>query len=308
MNQRKSKPRKPSQNGCYFWEVRGSSAKLYLIGTVHLVPKSFFPLRDEIMKAFEECRNLVVEVAPSEDSDEGINITDDIVYNSNYTYEEGDSLYNHFPREKVIRLRNYLLKNGFCSKEIAKRFYKLKPPAVKALLLDGIIKKGGIEKQHIGIDYYLMEKAREMNKNILGLETAEFQIELLNKLHSRTIYEEGSDYRADGVSSETLGILDKGWFFKFRYLIIPSLALGARARISRDLYKSEKFIIKSRKYLLSKENPLVGKRDEEMFNKIEGFLRVEDSYFVAVGAMHLLGEGSIIDRLKGSGYDVRRRL
>lgn len=40
--------------------------------------------------------------------------------------------------------------------------------------------------------------------------------------------------------------------------------------------------------------------------KIENLLKNNDSYFVAVGAAHLIGDGSIIDRLDKKGYKVTR--
>lgn len=61
-----------------------------------------------------------------------------------------------------------------------------------------------------------------------------------------------------------------------------------------------------RKKLMANGDPLLGHRDEEMYKKIEKFLITRDSYFVAVGAAHLIGEGSIIDKLQKHGYEVVR--
>lgn len=58
--------------------------------------------------------------------------------------------------------------------------------------------------------------------------------------------------------------------------------------------------------MIVKGSPLLGSRDEEMCKKIEKYLKIKDSYFVAVGAAHLIGDCSIIDRLEKNGYEVSR--
>nr|WP_298837082.1 TraB/GumN family protein [uncultured Clostridium sp.] len=107
---------------------------MYLNGTVHLVQKNFFPLKERILNCLYKYNNFVLEV-----KDESINnviiITNDIIYNNDYIYEDGDSLYNHFPKDKIINLRRYLVKNKLCSREIERKFYKLKPEVIEILLL-----------------------------------------------------------------------------------------------------------------------------------------------------------------------------
>lgn len=95
------------RKGSFLWEVKGGNAKLFLKGTVHMVPKNFFPLKDEIMHRFDECRNLVLEAIVEVNTPNSIKITKDIVNNKDYIYEDGDSLYNHFPR---MAFKTYMVK------------------------------------------------------------------------------------------------------------------------------------------------------------------------------------------------------
>lgn len=308
MSQSNSKIIEQNKKGSFLWEVEGGSAKMYLKGTVHILPKSFFPLKDEIMNRFDECRNYVLEVILDESEVEGIKITDDIIYNKEYIYEDGDSLYNHFSKDKVIKLRKYLVKNNICSKDIARKFYKLKPSTVEALIINGISNKIGIDKECIGIDYYLMKRAKKMKKNILELETKEYQQELISKTFNKSgkfnksIKHTALNNVTKELEEDKLSILDQGWFTRFVGLRVVPFIEREKVELFGSLYGNDNII----KKMNTKDNPLMGNRNEEMFNKIKEYLKEKDSYFVAVGAAHLIGEGGIIERLEQIGYEVNR--
>ncbi len=51
---------------------------------------------------------------------------------------------------------------------------------------------------------------------------------------------------------------------------------------------------------------LIYKRNRNMTLKIEGFLRTSGTYFVVVGAAHLLGDRGIIQLLKEKGFNVEQ--
>jgi len=299
------------RKGNFLWEVKGENAKMYLNGTVHLVPKSFFPLKNKIINSLDECRNFVLEVK-DDDTRDVIAITNDIIYNKDYIYEDGDSLYNHFPKDKIINLRNYLVKNKLCSKEIASKFYKLKPEVIETLLSNERYNQAGLDQEHIGIDSYLLKRAIGMNKNILGLETLEFQMKILAKI-GITIPEKNTKDVDNNFSGNIkflekikLPILERRWFSNFKIQKMNPWILGIQVKTSGNLYNNEKLIRKLRKKSISNGSPLIGNRDEEMCKKIEHFLKMKDSYFIAVGAAHLIGEDSIIDRLEKKGYKVIR--
>ncbi|GEM_PF-6107666 len=310
MNENNFKSINKHRKGNFLWEVKGGNAKMYLNGTVHMVPKSFFPLKDEIINSLDECRNFVLEIKDACIRD-GISITNDIIHNKDYIYEDGDSLYNHFPKNKIINLRNYLVNNKLCTKEIANKFYKLKPEVVETLLSNERYNQAGLDQEHIGIDSYLMKRAMGMNKNILELETLEYQMEILDKL-SITIAQK-TVKKIDNKSSVNINkkfeiiklpILERGWFSNFKIQKMSPWLLGIQAKSSGSLYNNEELIRTLRKKSISSGSPLFGNRDKEMCKKIEKFLKIKDSYFIAVGAAHLIGEGSIIDILEKKGYEI----
>lgn len=51
---------------------------------------------------------------------------------------------------------------------------------------------------------------------------------------------------------------------------------------------------------------LIYERNRNMVSKIEEFLRTKETYFVVVGAGHLVGKKGIIEMLRGKGYPVEQ--
>ncbi|MGZ3595181.1 MAG: TraB/GumN family protein, partial [Syntrophales bacterium] len=51
---------------------------------------------------------------------------------------------------------------------------------------------------------------------------------------------------------------------------------------------------------------LIYKRNSNMAQKIDGYLNTNKTYFVVVGAAHLLGDKGIIQLLKDKGYSVEQ--
>lgn len=309
MSQSKLKSKQSEKKGSFLWEVKGGTAKMYLNGTVHMVPKNFFPLKNEIMNSFDECNNLVLEIIMEEISLNTINITDDIINNKDYIYEDGDSLYNHFSKEKIMDLRDYLVKNKLCSPNIARKFYKLKPEVIQEVIINGFYNKTGIDQEHIGIDNFFVKRAKAMKKKVLELENEKFQKEILSQWFKTTTIGKGYE-KSNGLikkyeMKENYTILE-GKFMRFISLKMIPWVFNLGVRTGGSLYGNEELIKKQRKKLLAKKNPILGNRDEEMCEKIVKLLNTKDSYFVAVGAMHLIGEGSIIDRLEKKGYEVVR--
>ena len=60
------------------------------------------------------------------------------------------------------------------------------------------------------------------------------------------------------------------------------------------------------KRLASIFEKVVYERNGKMALKIEDFLRTRETYFVIVGAGHLVGDRGIIEILKGKGYLVEQ--
>ena len=152
-----------------------------------------------------------------------------------------------------------------------------------------------------------------MSKNILELESKEYQMKILAKLDKTSAKKDDKEVDNKSIANtakkldpEKLPILNSSRFSKLMNQRMRPWIVGIKAKAYGNLYGNEKFIKRMRRIVVSSGSPLIGNRDEEMCKKIEGFLKIKDSYFIAVGAMHLIGEGSIIDRLEKKGYEISR--
>ena len=62
---------------------------------------------------------------------------------------------------------------------------------------------------------------------------------------------------------------------------------------------------------LQKENPesykpMIKDRNDEMVKKIEGYFKEDETYTIAVGALHFFGDDGIVKLMENKGYTVTR--
>jgi uncharacterized protein YbaP (TraB family) len=140
-----------------------------------------------------------------------------------------------------------------------------------------------------GIDYYFLKKS-EGKKKILELETAEFQISLFNKLSSdeQELYLYYTLTYLDQLEKE-IEKLKNAWLAGDYQTVELLMLSGSLLGDPRLLPLYEK---------------LFYERNKNMASKIEEFLKTSNTYFVVVGAGHLVGKDGIIELLKKKGYSV----
>jgi uncharacterized protein YbaP (TraB family) len=143
---------------------------------------------------------------------------------------------------------------------------------------------------NLGIDKYFLTKA-DGKKKIFELESLDYQIGLLSAL---------SDKDQESFLIYTLKDLK---------LMGEELSKLIQAWISGDAKGMESLLTKSISEdagLSSIFDKLVYERNKTMALKIEDFLRTKETYFVIIGAGHLVGDQGIIEILKGKGYLIEQ--
>lgn len=280
----------------YFWHISYGNASMYLLGTIHMVPKSFFPLPRSVLTPFHNAKYLVCEVDISQHTSPPMAISDTLLEDATLTYPPGESLYHYFDRKKIHKLRNFLHKQGICTPQLYNHFYKLKPQVIYAMTTQAIYNRSGIDPTRIGIDHMLLNLATKLKKPILELESMAFQEQLLADCY-------------DISSCSAIG--DSSLF------TIP-LSTGRALKKIKDASHYLKTISKkglwAYKYvdtvsqLVPPDHPLLGTRNKSMADKLGSYLQTDDSYFVAIGALHLHGKGNVLERLEAKGYTIRKIL
>jgi len=141
-----------------------------------------------------------------------------------------------------------------------------------------------------GIDKYFLSKA-EGKKKILELESLDYQIDLLSHFSDKEqelflIY----TLKDLNIMEQELDKLTQAW--------TTGDTKGMESILTRSVSEDKR--------LSPIFEKLIYERNRKMVSKIEDLLRTKETYFVIVGAGHLVGNRGIIEVLKGKGYFVEQ--
>ncbi|MFA9558560.1 TraB/GumN family protein [Evansella sp. AB-rgal1] len=268
-----------------FYKVEETSNTVYLLGSIHVGSEDIYPLHENIEEAFAESDYLAVEVDISDLNElEMMQLLQEIG-----VYMDGRSLSQVIGDDHFEKLTTLLSPYGY--DDFVLNMFK--PFIVQDLLSVSAASEAGFDPDY-GIDMYFLEKA-EGNMEIISLETYEDQLQLGTILSEETQVEElitAIDTFDQGLEElETLMNIwrtgDEDSLLEYRVM---------------DESRSEDY----QEYLYA----LMDERDYEMAGKVEEFILgdANETYFVVVGAMHLVGDTSIIGLLKERGYEIQAGL
>jgi hypothetical protein len=242
--------------------------------------KEIYPLREEIEEAFRLSDVLAVEANVNDVS--GIDMQKMM---SAAFYPEGDSLERHISGETLERIKKEFDPLGMPSQLVIRQ-----KPWFLALTLTSLkLVQSGLDPAY-GIDVYFLSKAQGQKK-IRELESIDYQIDLLSGF---------SDSEQEAFLRYTLNDLSS--FEKNIDILITDWKNGD----VRGMESVNEQGIKDDRAAASIYEKLIYERNRNMVRKIEDFLKTNETYFVIVGAGHLVGEKGIVEILKSKGYQVRQ--
>jgi uncharacterized protein YbaP (TraB family) len=141
-----------------------------------------------------------------------------------------------------------------------------------------------------GIDVYFLSKAQG-KKKILELESVDYQIELLSGF---------SDEEQEIFLYSTM--MNSNIIRNDINMILEAWTTGNAGGIESILEKSMRVDAD----MTAIAEKMIYKRNRNMSSKIEEFLKTEKTYFVVVGAGHLVGKDGIVEILKTQGYHIEQ--
>lgn len=262
----------------FMWKVEKDGNTVYMLGSIHVASEAMYPLRDEIIDAFMEADHLAVEIDFTTEEE----LTGYV--ESVSTYTDGTNLQNHVSEETYQYLGELLVELGLPP-------YALDNfrPWFASLILDDYRREDSEYKPELGIDEYFMKLAVESKLPIIGLESSKSQLDMLSGFSDR-IQEDmlvGSII-SYYVEEEPVKDLSDMWI---NGDVETLTAMANETKKDEEYYKA----------MLEDRNVL-------MAEKIDGFLRSDKSetYFVVVGALHMVGEHGLVTLLEQKGYTVTR--
>ena len=264
----------------FLWKARSKTGTVYLLGSVHVLSKDFYPLPARIENAFKESDALVVEANIND-----VDVGETMSMLQGSFYPGDDTLEKHISKETYDRARNRLNELG-APMEL---FIKNKPWFLAITMTALELGRLGFDPAY-GIDKHFLDEAAG-KKKILELESAQYQIGLLNNL---------SDDDQELFLVYTMNEID---ILKKEMKALTDAWKSGDARTMDSILSGQ---LEEEPGLSRIYEKLIYERNRKMTSKIEDYLKKGDKYFVVVGAAHLVGERGILERLKARGYSVEQ--
>lgn len=264
----------------FLWRVQAKNSTIYLLGSIHLLKQDIYPLSRIIESSFDKSDFLAVEANIGD-----ISRIDMSQVLKKAIYQGGDSLENHISRDTLAVVQKGAERLGLPLGHI-----KMQKPWFLAMIMESMeLMKAGYNPEY-GIDKHFLAKAQG-RKKILELESFDYQIDLLSGF---------SDTEQELFLLFALKDLDT------LTREVDKLVGAWKSGNVRDMenFVTKSIVDESRFYPIYEKLIIV--RNRNMTARIENYLQSKGTYFVVVGAAHLVGNNGIIQLLKNKGYFIEQ--
>lgn len=275
-----------SANAQLLWKVSGNGMEhpSYVMGTHHLAPFSIMDSIAGLQKAMKETRQVYGELKMSEMQSPA----------TMQKMQQAMMIANDTTLTSLLSPEDFATANKFCKENLMidlTAVPKLKP----AFLLNNVVVAAYVK--HIGkfnpqeqLDTFFQSQATLNGKKTDGLETAEFQFDLLFNGYSLQ--------RQAQLLMCTINNIDAE---------VENLKRLTNAYMKQDLAEMLR-ISEERKGNLcdptpDEEEAMIYKRNKAWAEKLPAIMKTAPT-FVAVGALHLPGDKGLLNLLKKQGYTV----
>ncbi len=260
------------------WRVRGDHNTVYLLGSVHILPKSAYPLHPALEHAFADSQQVAFEVDIGRAT--GGRVRE--AFTQIGGYPEGDDLSHHVSPLTLQIVKLTCAELGV-SYEKAKRF---KPTLLAELLTLRYTELAGF-REELGVDIYFYQRAKALNKPIFGLETIGDQANVLLE----------DEKKGEQHLLITIGSLPE-----------YKIALGQMVEAWRNgqVEVLDQFLNQDERSDPEMFNRMFAKRNARWLPQIEKLTHQNVNCLVIVGAGHLVGSHGLIETLRRRGYRVEQ--
>jgi uncharacterized protein YbaP (TraB family) len=262
----------------FLWKVTSPHGnEAYLLGSVHVLSKSFYPLSPAIDAAFAGSRTLVEEV----DLDEMNDPATMVGLVGKAMLPEGTTLDQVVSKETYAAVRERADAHGLPMLMLQ----RMKPWMVAVALSAAEVAKAGFESK-LGIDQHFLDRAKAIDMPRRALETAAYQFDRLDglpgALQETSLKAMLADIDTQAQNIETL----------------------ATAWRSGDTATLERLLMEGFRDAPEIADRLLYERNRNWVEPVERCLTDNARCFIVVGAAHLVGPGSLVELLRARKYTV----
>ena len=262
------------------WELHGKHNTVYILGSIHVLRPSDYPLAPAVLNAYGNAKSILMEVNLAEIDLQGMQTE----LLASARLPEGKTLQGimgdaRYQRAQVLA-REVGVDLGI--------FDAFAPWFAAEAISQMQLQQLGFQPQS-GVEMFFLERARTDGKSVAGLETVHDQIALFDGLSM----DQQADYLVSSLEEahdlpKEVGAMVHAWSNGDTQWFADEL----KSELGRDpvLYDSV-LVARNRKWV----------------PKIEALLNDDKNYLVIVGTAHLVGQGSVIALLKKDGIAAAQR-
>src|SRR5437667_4566164 len=264
----------------FIWKATGKEGAIYLVGSVHLLTKDFYPLSAAIETAYKDSDLLVEEVDLGDMQEPG----------AQFQMLSRGMLPSEQSLDKLVSPATFAA--------VSKRFTdigmpvepikRFKPWLAGLTLMAMEWQKAGLDAE-LGLDKHFYDRAKGDGKNVEGLETIEYQLsrfdEMSAELQDRLLVE-----TLKGIETEQANMTK----------LVDAWRAGDAAAVERIVLKD----LEPEAQLYQR---LLVERNKNWLPKLEALFARKGAAFVVVGAAHLVGPDGLVAMLKAKGYAVEQQ-
>jgi len=277
----------PAQNN-FMWEVENEDVKMYLLGSIHLMPEDTYPLDEKIEACFEEAHVLAVEADPSQIDQTAVQS----LIMSKGMYPQGETLKANIDSVQYQKVTEVFTTYGLPMQQVD----TFKPWFASFNIAVLEIRKTKLNPE-FGIDNHFLKKAKDREIEIIELESGMGQLEMLTSFPEEA-QEEFLEYSLSNYENvqEIFDTMLKAW-------------KDGDAELMNKATKQKMLdFCKTMPGLENYYQKMFPERDNRIVEKLDIILKSKEkkTYFVVVGAGHLIGEDGLLRLLKARGYKAKQ--
>ena len=278
------------------WKATNGDNTLYLLGTIHLDRDNVYPLHKSVRDAIQASEEVIFELDLNDQEGAAL-------LQSMQTYQDGTTLADHISPELYQRVQAAAAALGMAPNGLD----AYKPWALASTFSTLSMQDDTTGSNAMAIDLYVNAAAVNSGKAIGAVETYAFQGGIFDGLSPE--YQESyldsalAGFEATLSGAATSPEIDEA--LQNQDVLLSAMFAAWKDRDPEAFSKvyDKASIIDSTDELNSK---LFTQRDPGMIEAAAGYLETEGShtYFMAVGAGHMVDPGGIVSGLKELGYTV----
>jgi hypothetical protein len=262
------------------WRLVGrDGGEIVLLGSMHMLRASDHPLPAAVDQLVDRAETVVMEI----DLDDIEAAGQQRLILEKAVLPQGTVLADVIDAELYGILENDTAEVGLDLAQLA----RFEPWFLAMTMLEIGMNKVGFTSAR-GIEQYVLGRTRAGGKEVLGLETLEFQLGIFDAMTPELQEQFLAQTLTELAEAETaMNAMADAW------------AAGELEPLSEELLASfDEFP--------GLYDTLVTERNEKWVVQLEDMLDDRKRYLVVVGALHLVGRDNVIDRLQARGHAVER--